>query len=34
VSFHTRICRAIGLRPEDCERIVAHALSRVGLYRT
>jgi hypothetical protein len=30
VNFHTRLCRAIGLRPEDRERVVAHALSRVG----
>jgi len=30
VGFHTRICRAIGLRAEDRERIVAHALDRHG----
>jgi len=30
VNFHTRICRPIGLRPEDRERVVAHALQRVG----
>src|SRR5436309_4692235 len=30
VNFHTRICRPIGLRPEDRERVVAHALGRVG----
>ena len=30
VSFHTRICRAIGLRPDDRERIVSHALGRIG----
>lgn len=29
-NFHTRICRAIGLRPDDCERVLAHALGRVG----
>lgn len=29
-NFHTRICRAIGLRAVDRERIVAHALARVG----
>ena len=23
-NSHTRICRAIGLRPDDCERVVAH----------
>lgn len=30
LNFHTRICRAIGLRAEDRARIVAHALARVG----
>jgi hypothetical protein len=30
VDFHTRICRAIGLRPDDRARVVGHALSRVG----
>jgi hypothetical protein len=30
VNFHTRICRPIGLRPEDRERVVSHALGRVG----
>jgi hypothetical protein len=30
VNFHTRICRPIGLRPEDRKRVVAHALGRVG----
>ena len=30
VNFHTRICRPIGLRPEDRERVVAHALGCVG----
>ena len=29
-KFHTRICRPIGLRPEDRERVVAHALQSVG----
>ena len=29
-NFHTRICRPIGLRPEDRERVVAYALARVG----
>ena len=29
-DFHTRICRAIGLRAEDRERLVAYALSRLG----
>jgi hypothetical protein len=30
VNFHTRICRAVGLRPDDRERVVSHALGRVG----
>jgi hypothetical protein len=30
INFHTRICRPIGLRPEDRERVVAHALARLG----
>ena len=30
VNFHTRICRPIGLRPDDRERVVSHALGRVG----
>jgi len=30
VSFHTRICRAIGLKPDDRDRIVSHALGRIG----
>lgn len=30
VNCHTRICRPIGLRPEDRERVVAYALARVG----
>jgi len=30
VGFHTRICRAIGLRADDRERIVAYALRRLG----
>jgi len=30
VNFHTRICRPVGLRREDRERVVSHALSRVG----
>ena len=29
-NSHTRICRAIGLRPDDCARVVAHALGRIG----
>ena len=30
VNFHTRICRPDRARPEDRERVVAHALARVG----
>src|SRR5437667_7091988 len=30
MNFHTRICRPIRLRPDDRERVVAHALGRVG----
>ena len=30
VSFHTRICRAIGLKPDDRDRIVSLALGRLG----
>jgi hypothetical protein len=30
VSFHTRICRAVGLRPDDRERLVSHAIGRLG----
>ena len=29
-DFHTRICRAIGLRPEDRDCIIAYARSRLG----
>ena len=29
-SFHTRICRAIGLRPDDRARIVSNVLGRIG----
>jgi len=29
-AFHTRICRPIALTIEDTERVVAHALSRLG----
>ena len=30
MNFHTRICRPIGLHPEDRERVVSHALGRLG----
>jgi Permuted papain-like amidase enzyme, YaeF/YiiX, C92 family len=30
VNSHTRICRPIGLRPEDRELVVSHVLGRVG----
>src|SRR6202007_733773 len=30
MNFHTRVCRPIGLRQADRERVVAHALGRVG----
>lgn len=29
-SFHTRICRPVALKPEDVERVVHYALSRLG----
>lgn len=29
-AFHTRICRPIGLRQEDLNRVVAYAVSRIG----
>jgi hypothetical protein len=29
-GFHTRICRPTGLRADDRERVVAHALGRLG----
>ena len=32
VNFHTRICRPIGLRPEDRERVVSHGIA--GLTKT
>jgi hypothetical protein len=28
--FHTRICRPVGLTPEDCETVCAYAVARVG----
>ncbi|GJM44623.1 MAG: hypothetical protein DHS20C21_14650 [Gemmatimonadota bacterium] len=29
-SLHTRICRPVGLTPEEVDRVVAHAVSRLG----
>jgi len=29
-AFHTRICRPVGLKPEDAERVVEYAISRLG----
>lgn len=28
--FHTRVCRPIGLSPEDCARVCAYGLERIG----
>jgi hypothetical protein len=28
--FHTRICRPVGLSPEDCARVCAYAAERIG----
>jgi len=30
-QFHTRICRPIGLSPEDLDKVCAHAVNRIGL---
>jgi hypothetical protein len=29
-SYHTRICRPIGLTPEDCETVCNYAIGRIG----
>jgi len=29
-SYHTRICRPVGLSREDCERICSYAIDRIG----
>jgi hypothetical protein len=29
--FHTRVCRPVGLTAEDCERVCAYAVERIGL---
>jgi hypothetical protein len=31
LQFHTRVCRPIGLAQDDCARVCAYALGRVGL---
>ncbi len=28
--FHTRVCRPIGLTPEDCKKVCAYAINRLG----
>lgn len=30
-KFHTRICRPVGLSPEDCEAVCKFAVARIGL---
>src|SRR2546423_755550 len=29
--FHTRVCRPIGLTPQDCEQVCRYAVERIGL---
>ena len=29
--FHTRVCRPVGLTVEDCEKVCAYAIERIGL---
>ncbi|HUN12539.1 MAG TPA: lipo-like protein, partial [Rhabdaerophilum sp.] len=29
-SFNTRICRPVGLTPEDRDRLIAYAIGRLG----
>jgi hypothetical protein len=29
-NFHTRICRAVGLTPEDMQSVIGYAISRIG----
>ena len=29
--FHTRVCRPVGLTAEDCEKVCAYAVERIGL---
>lgn len=30
-QFHTRICRPVGLTPDDCRKVCDYAIARVGL---
>ena len=30
IRSHTRICRPIGLTPDDCHRVCAYAMERIG----
>jgi len=30
-KFHTRICRPVGLSPEECKRVCGHAIECIGL---
>src|SRR6201997_190094 len=30
MQFHTRICRPVGLAPDDCAQICTYAISRIG----
>jgi len=30
-KFHTRICRPVGLSPEDCEKVCNYAVAKIGL---
>ena len=29
--FHTRVCRPVGLTADDCEKVCAYAIERIGL---
>src|SRR5271165_5383388 len=29
-QFHTRVCRPVGLSPEDCGRVCGYAIERIG----
>jgi hypothetical protein len=29
-SFNTRICRPVGLTPEECQRVCSYAIERIG----
>lgn len=30
-QYHTRVCRPVGLTPEDCEKVCNYAVERIGL---